>query len=399
MSKLNELRQKRGNAIEAMRDLIDANPGDKWSDEIEAKYQAHDGEQLAIQAEIKRIERQDKLSASLAELADDPVMQRLDAEFQAANNDPTRRHLATPEYKEAFLNLLRKGKNNIGPQFANALQVGTAAEGGNLVPTELEARLVEILIDWNDFRPLVTTITTGSDRDIPTEATTGAAAWTAEEAAYNESDGSYGLVTLSSHKLTRIIKVSEELVQDSIFDLMEHLAVQFGKAFALAEETAFVAGTNSGQPNGFNTAAATGKTAASATAVTGDELIDLQHSVSRPYRRQGRWVMSDTTLSAIRKLKDGQSQYLWQPGLALGANDMLLGNPVVASPAMPEMTTGLDAITFGDLSGYWIADRVGRQVQVLNELYAANGQVGYRMYERLDGDLVDTAALRNLTMF
>ncbi|MDJ0806444.1 MAG: phage major capsid protein [Gammaproteobacteria bacterium] len=390
MNILNELRQKRGQIVDQMKNLIDDHPGDKWTDEIEQKYNAMDADQSSLKDQIGRVEKQNSLDKELGGIADKIANTGIKPENNATG-------VASAEYKAAFEKAMRVGKNNIGPDFMNALQVGTASEGGNIVPTDLDSQLVEYLQDHNEFRNYVTVIQTSADRDIPIESTLGSATWTAEEAAYTESDAAFGKSTLSAHKLSTIIKVSEELVMDSIFDLMGYLARNFAKRFANAEETAFVAGTNSGQPNGFNTAATTGKTTASGTAITADELIDLYHSLSRPYRRNAAFVLNDSTLATIRKLKDSNNQYLWQPGLAAGQPDMLLGKPVIASDAMPAIAVNNDTVSFGDLSYYYVTERGPRQMQILNELYAANGQIGYRGFERLDGDLIDTNAVKNLT--
>jgi len=393
MKKLIELRQKRGQIVDQMKALIDGNPGDKWTEDIEAQYQSMDTEQVEIKNQIDRLVKQTELEGEINAVIDAPVITDI-----GGGREKTGR--AAPEYKQAFINLCRVGKNNVGPEdmkILNALEVGTATEGGNITPTELDTQLVEYLQDWNEFRQYITVMQVGSDRDFPIESTLGSAAWTVEEAAYNESDAAFGKVSLSAHKLTRIIKVSEELVMDSVFDLMGYLARNFGKAFGLAEETAIVAGTNSGQPNGFNTAATTGKTAAAVAAITAAELIDLYHSLSRPYRRNAIFSMADATLASIRKLVDSNGQFIWQPGLQAGQPDMLLGKPVIASTAMPAMTTGKDSVSFGDLSHYYLVERGARQAQVLIELYAGTGQIGYRMFERIDGDLVDTNAVKNLT--
>lgn len=390
---LNELRQKRGNIVDQMKALIDDHPGDKWTAEIEAQYKQMDTDQVEIKNQIGRLEKQAALETEITAIVDTPVVTGI-------NNGDETTGAATAEYKKAFINLCRVGKNNIGPddmKILNALQVGTASEGGNIVPTDLDTALVEYLQDWNEFRQFINVLNVGSDREFPIESSLGSADWTAEEAAYNESDPAFGKVTLSAHKLTRIVKVSEELVMDSVFDLMDYLARNFAKSFGLAEEAAIVAGDNSGKPNGFNTAASTGVTAAGGAAITADELISLYHSLSRPYRRNAIFTMADATLSAIRKLKDGNSQYLWQPGLQAGQPDMLLGKPVISSTAMPAMTAGLDSVSFGDLSYYYLTERGARQAQVLIELYAGTGQIGYRMFERIDGDLVDTNAVKNLT--
>lgn len=390
MEKLIQLRQKRGNIVDQMKALIDANPGDQWTAEIEAQYQAMDADQVEIKNQIDRLVKQAELEGEINAIVDTPVVTAIAGEDE-------RTGVASAEYRDAFMNLMRVGRNNVGAQILNALEVGTATEGGNIVPTDLDSMLIEYLQDHNEFRQYITVLQTGADRDFPIESTLGSAAWTAEEAAYNESDPAFGKITLSAHKLTRIVKVSEELVMDSIFPLMPYLARNFGKAFGLAEETAIVAGTNSGQPNGFNVAATTGKTAAGATAITAAELIDLYHSLARPYRRNAIFTMADATLSAIRKLVDSNGQFIWQPGLQAGQPDRLLGKPVISSTAMPAMTSGLDSVSFGDLSHYYLVERGARQAQVLTELYAGTGQIGYRMFERIDGDLVDTNAVKNLT--
>jgi HK97 family phage major capsid protein len=388
MSQLDEMRLKRGQVVDQMKNLINANPGDKWTPEVEASYQKMDADQISIKNEIGRTEKQTKLDADL-----DSVIVNV-----ARSTGDVKKGVKSPEYKNAFMNLMRVGKGNVGHDVLNALQVGAATEGGNIVPTELDAVIVEYLQDFNEFRGIVNVDESGTDREIPLETSLGAAAWTAEEAEYNESDAAFGKASLGAHKLTRIIKVSEELVQDSVFDLMSYLGRNFGKAFGLAEEAAIVAGNNSGKPNGFNTAAGTGVTVAGATSITALELIDFFHSVTGPYRKRATFVMADTTAAAIRKLVDGNGQFIWQPGLQAGQPDILLGKPVVTSESMPAMTSGLDAISFGDLSAYTVMDRGARQIQVLNELYAGTGQVGYRMFARMDGDLIDTNAVKNLTM-
>lgn len=390
MSNLNDMRFKRGQVVDQMKALINDNPGDKWTDEIESKYQAMDSEQSQIKAQIDRAEKQDKLNSEMDGFADSVLNTGLES-------GKAKSGVASDEYKAAFEKALRVGKNNIGPEFMNALQVGTASEGGNIVPTDLDAQLVEYLQDHNEFRNWVTVIQTSADRDIPLESTLGSATWTAEEAAYTESDAAFGKSTLSAHKLSTIIKVSEELVMDSVFPLMDYLARNFAKRFANAEEAAFVAGTNSGQPNGFNTAATTGKTVASNSAITASEMIDLYHSLSRPYRQNAVFVANDSTVAAIRKLVDSNGQFIWQPGLSSGQPDMLLGKPVIASDAMPAIGSTNDSVSFGDLSYYYVAERGPRQMQILSELYAANGQIGYRGFERIDGDLIDTNAVKNLT--
>ncbi len=139
-----------------------------------------------------------------------------------------------------------------------------------------------------------------------------------------------------------------------------------------------------------------GKTTAAATAITADELLDLYHALPVPYRARATWLMHDSTALVVRKIKDANQQYIWQPGLVAGQPDMLLGRPVQTSRFMPEIAAGAKTVAFGDFSYYWIADRQSIGIQRLVELYAANGQVGFRMFERVDGRLALSEAVQVL---
>ena len=196
-----------------------------------------------------------------------------------------------------------------------------------------------------------------------------------------------------------MIKVSEELLNDSVFDLESYIAKEFARRIGAKEEEAFFTGDGSGKPLGVLAAtggAETGVTAASSTAITADELMDLFYSLKSPYRKKAVWVLNDSTIKAVRKLKDSTGQYLWQPSLAAGTPDTLLGRPVKTSAYMPVIAAGAKTIVFGDFSYYWIADRQGRSFKRLNELYAANGQVGFLGSQRVDGKLVLSEAVKVL---
>ena len=196
-----------------------------------------------------------------------------------------------------------------------------------------------------------------------------------------------------------MIKVSEELLNDSVFDLKNYISREFARRIGAKEEEAFFTGDGSGKPLGILAAtggAETGITAASATAITADELIDLFYSLKAPYRRNAVWVLNDSTIKAIRKLKDNNGQYLWQPSLTAGTPDTILGRPVRTSAYMPAIAASAKTIAFGDFSYYWIADRQGRSFKRLNELYAANGQVGFRASQRVDGKLILPEAIKVL---
>lgn len=282
----------------------------------------------------------------------------------------------------------------------NALQVGTDSEGGFLVPDEFERTLVEALEEQNIFRSLASVIQTSSgDRKIPVVASKGTASWVDEEGAIPESDDSFGQVSIGAYKLGTMIKVSEELLNDSVFDLEAYISREFARRIGNKEEEAFFSGDGKGKPLGVLAAtggAETGVTAASATAFTVDEVFDLFYALKAPYRKSAVFLMNDSSVKALRKLKDGNGQYLWQPSLTAGAPDTLLGRPVHTSAYMPAMAAGAKSILFGDLSYYWVADRQGRSFRRLGELFAPTGQVGFLATQRVDGKLILPEAVQVL---
>ena len=265
---------------------------------------------------------------------------------------------------------------------------------------EFENTLVEALEEENMFRSLAHVIQTSSgERKIPVVASKGSANWIDEEGPYVDSDDSFGQVTIGSFKLGTTIKVSEELINDSVFDLENYISKEFARRIGSREEEAFFTGDGNGKPLGFLAAkggADVGVTASSATAITADEIIDLYYSLKTPYRKNAVWILNDATVKAVRKLKDSTGQYLWQSSLTEGTPDKLLGRPVYTSAYMPTAAAGAKTIAFGDFKYYWIADRQGRSFRRLNELYATTGQVGFIGSQRVDGKLILSEAVKVL---
>jgi HK97 family phage major capsid protein len=287
-----------------------------------------------------------------------------------------------------------------GRTATNLLQESVDSDGGYLVPTEFERVLIQELEQDNVIRSIAKVITTSAERKIPLVATPSTATWVEENGAIPESTITFDQKTLDAFKLTDLVKVSVELLQDSMFDLPTYLAREFARAFGVAEETAFCVGTGSNQPSGIfgEGGGMLGVTAASATAVTFDEVISLVYALKSPYRRNAVFLMNDSSVGNLRKLKDSNGQYLWQPSLQVGIPDRLFGYPLYTSPYAPVMATGNCAIAFGDFSNYWIADRMGRTMQRLNELYAGNGQVGFLGMERTDGKVILAEGIQLLMM-
>ena len=275
-----ELREKRAKAWEAAKAFLDSHRNDKGvlSAEDDAAYTRMEQEITDLGKEIARLERQEALEAELNRPVNKPLTGK-----PMSGKEETKTGRATDEYRTNFWNMMRSKAPM--PSVVNALQIGTDSEGGYLVPDEYERTLVEALEEENVFRQLAKVIQTSSgDRKIPVVATKGTAAWIDEEGAYTESDDSFGQVSIGAYKLGTMIKVSEELLNDSVFDLESYISREFARRIGAKEEEAFFTGDGSGKPLGILAAsggAETGITAASATAITADELIDLFYSLNR----------------------------------------------------------------------------------------------------------------------
>lgn len=391
-----ELREKRAKAWEAAKGFLDSHRTEKGTltAEDDATYTRMEKDISDLGKEIERLERQDALDAELNKPVGKPITGRPSA-VREQTDKPGR---ASENYKNSFWNLMRS--KAAMPEIVNALQIGTDSEGGYLVPDEYERTLVESLEEENIFRQLAKVIQTSSgDRKIPVVASKGTASWIDEEGAFTESDDTFGQVSIGAYKLGTMIKVSEELLNDSVFDLESYISREFARRIGAKEEEAFFTGDGSGKPTGILAAsggAQTGITTASASAITADELIDLFYSLNSPYRRNAVWLLNDSTIKAVRKLKDAQGQYLWQPSLVAGTPDTILGKPVKTSAFMPAIAASAKTVAFGDFGYYWIADRQGRSFKRLGELYAANGQVGFLGSQRVDGKLILPEAIKLL---
>ena len=376
-----EMREKRAKLWATMEGFLDTHRNDKGvlSVEDDATYCNMEKELNDLTNEVRRMERRDAIEAELKKPVSQPITEK------PAGAVKEKHGRASDAYKEDFACVLR-GKRLIH----NVLEEGVDANGGYLCPEEFERKIVDALKEENVMRKLCKVITTQNERKLPVAATHSVANWTTENAAYTESNPTFDQKSIDAYKLTDLIKVSIELLDDAAFPLEDYIAGEFAYAFGVAEETAFCVGTGSGQPTGLFTAngADVGITTAGATAITADEIISLIYSLKSPYRKNAKFLMNDATVAAIRKLKDGNGVYLWQPALQQGQPDRLLGYEIYTSPYVPSMAAGAYTVAFGDFQSYWIADRTGRTVQRLNELYSTNGQVGFVATERVDGKII-----------
>ena len=388
---IKDMIEKRAKVWETAKNFVDTHENENGvlSAEDNATYSRMEQEIEDLTTAIDRQQRAEAREAALNQPINTPLTGR------PAKQVEEKTGRASNAYKEDFGAHLR-GKRLVH----NVLSEGVQADGGYLVPEEFERQIVTGLDEANVVRGLAKVITTSAERKIPVAATHSEAKWTAENGAYTESDPTFDQKTIDAFKLTDLVKVSIELLQDSAFDLESYIAAEFARAFGIAEEEAFCVGTGTGQPTGIFTAngGQVGVNAAGSTAVTADELISLVYALKSPYRRNAKFLTNDATIAAIRKLKDGNGVYLWQPSLQAGEPDKLLGYDLYTSPYVPQMEAGAYSVAFGDFKNYWIADRAGRTVQRLNELYSTNGQVGFVATERVDGKVILPEGIKLLKM-
>ena len=394
MSRINELRTQRAKTWEQTKAFLDSHRNESGilSAEDTAAYEKMEKEIVDLGHEIERQERMDAFERELNTTVNTPITAK--PESPKADIKTGR---ASDAYKKAFWAQTRAKGGMITPEIRNALQEGVDTEGGYLVPDEFEKTLVQSLSEANVVRSLAHVITTSSgSHKIPVVASKGTAAWVDEEGTIPEGDDTFGQQLIGAHKVATMIKVSEELLNDSAFDIEAYFRTEFARRIGNKEEEAFIGGDGSGKPTGIFNTADTGVTAASATAITADELIDLFYSLNSAYRKNSVWLLNDSTMKVIRKLKDNNGQYLWQPALHEGGYDTLLGKRIYTSPYIPELASGKKTVAFGDFGYYWIGDRLGVTFKRLNERFAETGQIGFIASKRLDGKLILPEAVKVL---
>ena len=383
-----ELREKRNKAWEAAKAFLESHRTEKGTltAEDDATYTQMEQESNDLGKEIARLERQEALEAELNR----PVNQPLTSKPGSGRGEEPKTGRASDEYRKAMLDAFRSNFKRV----SNILQEGVDADGGYLVPEEYDHRLIDTLSEENIMRRLATTITTSGEHKINIAATKPAASWIEEGGALTFGDATFSQILLDAHKLHVAIKVTEELLYDNAFNLEGYILDQFGKALANAEEDAFLNGDGTGKPLGLFAATGGGTVAGTLTAaIKSDDMLDLVYALKRPYRKTASFIMNDKTLASLRKLKDNNGAYIWQPSYQAGEPDRVLGYAVHTSAYAPE-----DAIAFGDYKYYNIGDRGTRSFAELRELFAGNGMIGYVAKERVDGKLILPEAVQILKL-
>lgn len=385
---INDLIEKRAKVWETAKNFVETHEDNNsvLSDEDTATYNKMEKEIEDLTAAIDRQQRAERREAELAKPVNSPITGK---PFMGDTKE-VKKGRASDAYKDAMLSAMRSNFRNV----SNVLQEGVDADGGYLVPEEYDRRLIDVLDGENIMRSLATKITTAGQHKINIAATKPAAAWIEEGGALSFGDATFDQIYLDAYKLHVAIKVTEELLYDNAFGLENYIITQFGKALANAEEDAFLNGDGKGKPTGIFAKTGGGQVAGTLTAaIKSDDLIDLVYGLKRPYRKSASFIMNDATLASLRKLKDNNGAYIWQPSYKEGEPDRVLGYAVHTSAFAPT-----NAIAFGDYSYYNIGDRGSRSFAELRELFAGNGMVGYVAKERVDGKLILPEAVKILKL-
>lgn len=417
MPTIKELREQMARIATNARakfDEVTAATDEARAAEVEREFDAMMAEHDKIGEKLERLQRLEAIEQRAAQDGDPrrPVN-------GGVRHDPAKDGDAV-SYRDAFHAYLRSAGNvaALSQEERAALTSGyasvehraqttTSTAGGYTIPTEMMNMLVKSMAAWGPMydENVATVITTnsGATIQIPTVNDTSRSVVAHSQGVTLTDDGSadvtFGQKTLDAYAYnTKWLRVSKELADDSIFAMEQILADLLGEGLGRAANTQLTTGTGSSAPNGVVTASTLGKTAASATAITADEIIDLLHSVDPAYRMGPKvaFMFNDATLAVIRKLKDGQGNYLWQMGdVTAGAPGTLLGYRYHVNQAMPSIATGNKVVLFGDFSKYYVrkvgAPLVGAMQD--KDFFPGYGVAGYI---RFDGELVDTAAVKHL---
>lgn len=387
--RVQELIEKRAKVWETAKNFVDTHEDKNGNLSAEDKetYSRMEAEIEELTNSIERQQRAERREQELSKPVNSPITGK---PYKDEPQGEVKTGRASDEYKKAMLTALRSNFR----QVSNVLQEGVDADGGYLVPEEYDHRLIDVLTEENIMRGIATKITTSGEHKINIAATKPAAAWIEEGEALSFGDATFEQKILDAHKLHVAIKITEELLYDNAFGLENYIITEFGKALANAEEDAFLNGDGVGKPTGIFDKTKGGESIGTLTAaLKSDDILDLIYKLKRPYRKNASFIMNDATLAQIRKLKDNNGQYLWQPSYQANEPDKILGYNIRTSAFAPT-----DAIAFGDYKYYNIGDRGSRSFKQLNELFAGNGMIGYVAKERVDGLLILPEAVKILCL-
>lgn len=394
---IRDLKQKRAKMWADMQALSDRAKTEKRSltaDEQE-QWDNMDAELVSMRNEIERLEREDQLKKEFADKQDERKEQP--------------KKVIT--YEDAFTQYAKRGLVGMSQDHRLAFEKrGTSTQvtttdglGGYLVPDTWADSIVQYMKQYGGVLDVANVIQTaqGGTFHVPTINDTGtSAAKFAEDTAVTVQDLTFTEVTLDSYIYASTVLASYAMLEDSAYDLPSFINEQLGIRIGRIVNNQLTVGDGTGDPNGVVTATSAGKTTASGTAITRDEIVDLVHSVDRAYRLSPncRFMMNDSTLAYIKKLAIGSAddRPLWQPSMRVGEPDTLEGFPITINNDMAAIALNAKTILFGDFNKYYVRQVGGIGLQRLNERYADKLVVGFLGWLRIDGDLVDTTAIKHL---
>lgn len=394
MKSIQELRERRASLATNLHKLLEDNSGSQWNNDHQATYDQSMAEIEAIDAEVKRI------NAVLDAIKDAAETDGIRNVLERKAHDQKR-----PEHLNAFWKLMKNGEKLMTPEewgvLRNTMSVGTAAQGGYTVPTEVATSVADALKVYGGMRSVaeVFRTTAGNDINFPTsDGTSETGELIGENTTATGNDPSFGVVTIKTYKFSsKVVAVPFELLQDSSVDMEGFIRQRLVTRLGRITNTKFTVGTGTGEPNGIVTAATSGKvgTSGQTTTVIFDDLVDLVHSVDPAYRALGncKFMMNDASLKVIRKLKDSQGRPIFLPGydgLAGPMPDTLLGYPVVINQDIATMAANAKSILFGDFTFYKIRDAMDMQMFRFDDsAYIKLGQIGFLAWMRSGGNFVD----------
>ena len=319
------------------------------------------------------------------------------------------------QYSRAFDAFLRRGMLDISAEERQIVQRGlvtdseiraqattSGAAGGYLVPTEFWDRLIETLKAFGGVLGLALTLTTDSGAEIlwPTTGVAVKGAIVAENTQHGEQDETFDQASVKAHLYSsKITRVSFQLLQDSAINLNTWLPRRLGERIGRAVAEHLATGTGSGQPQGLITGLTLSHETGTASKVGYDDLVELEHKVDPAYRGRARYVLADSALRELRKLKDTTGRPLWVPTVAEGVPSTINGRAYTIDNSFPTFADEAAPIVFGDIEAAYLVRQVrGAQVLRLTERYADYLQVGFLGFQRLDAVVQDTAAAAKLTV-
>ncbi|MCP4867060.1 MAG: phage major capsid protein [Alteromonas sp.] len=399
MAKLHELKQKRTTIAKQMRALHE-DIGDKsWSEDQESRWGGMQTELDGLDSQISREER--LLNLDQDELDTDEG--REERNLGGGDNQESRT-------SAAFENLIRNGFGSLSDEERSLMREmranGTTPDdkGGFTVPKQFRNRLVDVMKQFGGVANIATIIETDSGAPISWPVSDGTAEegeMVGENSQTGEEDITFSEVSLGAKKLSsKIIRVSNELLTDSGVDISAYIARRIGTRIGRGEAKQLIMGSGSGNNiNGLLGQANKGKTAAGTGAITWEEFLGLKHSVDPAYRMGNtRWLWNDTTLLAVKTMKDGQGRPLWLPDVAGVTPATFDGDQYQIDQAMPNIGAGLSPVAYGDFSAFQIRRVRYMVLKRLVEKYADYDQTGFLAFHRFDAVLEDLAAVKRLEM-